>query len=86
MPILEAMQCHTAVMTSTTASMPEVAGDAALLVDPTDEQALAAGLERLWRDELFVAELRRKGDLQAARFSWDKSAAVFWDEILQTLL
>lgn len=85
MPILEAMQCHTAVMTSTTASMPEVAGDAALLVEPTDEQALAAGLERLWRDEPFSAELRRKGALQAARFSWDKSADVFWEEILQTV-
>ena len=81
MPVLEAMACGAPVLTSTTSSLPEVAGDAALLVDPEDTAAIAAGLVRLATDPALRAELRARGLAQAARFTWDRCAV----ETLQVL-
>jgi glycosyltransferase involved in cell wall biosynthesis len=69
LPVLEAMRLGTPVLTSTTASLPEVAGHAALLVDPYDVSALAAGIVRLDRDDALRADLARRGPLQADLFS-----------------
>ncbi|MHB1769838.1 MAG: glycosyltransferase family 4 protein [Minisyncoccota bacterium] len=74
MPILEAMKCGTPVLTSTASSLPEVAGDAALLVNPDDPDAIGDGLERLSKDEKLRTELIQKGFIRAGMFSWDKSA------------
>ena len=73
-PILEAMGCGTPVLTSTASSLPEVAGDAALLVEPTDIEALAEGLWRLVTDETLRATLVQRGYEQIARFTWPAAA------------
>jgi len=74
LPVLEAMACGTPVVCSNTSSLPEVAGDAALLVDPTDVRALARVMERVLTDETLRASLRVKGIERARRFSWEDAA------------
>jgi glycosyltransferase involved in cell wall biosynthesis len=68
------MACGTPVITSPVASLPEVVGDAALLVDPRDVRALAAGIERLWSDATLRDEFRARGLARVARFSWVETA------------
>jgi glycosyltransferase involved in cell wall biosynthesis len=75
LPVLEAMACGTPVVCSNSSSLPEVADDAALLVDPLDVDALTGALERLLRDPALAADLRARGLAQAARFSWARAAA-----------
>jgi len=72
--ILEAMACGTPVVTSTASSMPEVAGDAALLVSPTDVEALEAALDKALTDENLRADLIAKGYGRVREFSWGESA------------
>jgi len=76
LPVLEAMQRGVPVVTSDRSSLPEVAGDAALTVDPQDVRAIAAAIERVLDDELLAARLRAAGRTQAARFSWERTAAL----------
>ncbi len=73
-PILEAMACGAPVITSNVFAMPEIAGDAALLVDPKDPTSIATAMGRLFQDQQLRASLREKGFLQVARFSWRKMA------------
>lgn len=80
-PVLEAMACGVPVVCSHASSLPEVAGDAALLVDPLDPTAWAAALERALIDEELRADLVRRGYAQARRFSWRRAAG----ETLQVL-
>jgi glycosyltransferase involved in cell wall biosynthesis len=74
LPPLEAMACGTAVLTSSTTSLPEVVGDAALMVDPRDELDLAEGLERLLCDPEKRRKLSQSGLKRAAEFSWARVA------------
>ena len=74
LPLLEAMACGVPVVTSNISSMPEVAGDAAVLVDPRDEQSLAAAIARLLRDEALRDRLREAGIARARQFSWEATA------------
>lgn len=74
LPILEAMACGIPVLTSNVSSMPEAAGDAALLVDPRDTPAITKALIRLISDSALRASLVQLGFAQAKRFTWDKSA------------
>jgi len=74
LPVLEAQQMGVAVMTSNNSSLPEVAGDAALLVDPDDVDAIADAMLRLSRDESLRQELIAKGYENVKRFSWEKAA------------
>jgi len=69
LPVLESMALSTAVLTSTGGSLPEVAGDAAVVVDPYDVQAMTRGVQALDADEALRADLVAKGRLQAARFT-----------------
>ncbi len=69
LPPLEAMAVGTPVLTSNTAAIPEVVGDAALLVDPLDEQAIADGLVRMGRDPGLRASLRERGLRRVGRYS-----------------
>jgi glycosyltransferase involved in cell wall biosynthesis len=72
--VLEAMACGTPVVASNVSSLPEVAGDAAVLVDPGDEDSIAAGIELVLRDEDLRRRLRDAGLARAIRFSWDDTA------------
>lgn len=74
LPPLEAMACGTPVLTSRVSSLPEVVGDAALLVDPNDTAAIAANLLRLAEDDTLRARLRVLGLERAAGYSWRATA------------
>ncbi len=74
LPILEAMACGTPVITSNISSMPEVAGDAAVLVDPTQPEALASAMASVLTDEELRKGLQWKGIARASGFSWDAVA------------
>jgi glycosyltransferase involved in cell wall biosynthesis len=74
LPILEAMACATPVVTSDVSSMPEVAGDAALLVDPTSEAAIADAVGRVLNDSPLAAAMKLRGLEQSRRFSWPAAA------------
>ena len=73
LPPLEAMACGAPVVTSNVSSLPEVAGGAALLVDPYDEEAIAAGIVRAVTDEALRADLIARGRERARSFSWAQS-------------
>jgi glycosyltransferase involved in cell wall biosynthesis len=73
-PVLEAMGCRTPVITSNVSSLPEVAGDAAILVTPTDVEAIAHAIEHLLTHREDRQALIEKGVRQAATFTWEKSA------------
>lgn len=74
LPVLEAMACGTPVVTSNVSSLPEVAGDAALLVDPYDVDELADAMRRILADRDLAMELRCKGLARAETFSWERTA------------
>jgi glycosyltransferase involved in cell wall biosynthesis len=74
MPVLEAMACGTPVVCSAAGSLPEVAGDAALLVPPGDERALAEAIARVLEDRELQDRLRARGRARAAQFTWERSA------------
>lgn len=73
-PVLEAMSAGAPVLTSATTSIPEVAGDAALLVDPLDIKAISEGMKRLAEDRSYRKDLVEKGFQRMRRFSWRKTA------------
>jgi glycosyltransferase involved in cell wall biosynthesis len=73
-PILEAMACGAPVVCAATASLPELAGEAALQVDPLDVTALASAIERVLGDGALRAELAARGPAQARRFTWERTA------------
>ena len=74
--VLEAMACGTPVVCSARSSLPEVAGSAAVLVDPDDSAQAAAAIARVLEDVKLAAELREKGVRQAAKFTWMRTATM----------
>lgn len=74
LPVLEAMACGCPVVASNSTSLPEVAGDAALLVDPVDQAALAEALRRILTDAALREELIAKGRQRVSRFTWEACA------------
>jgi len=74
LPALEAMACGTPVVTSNLSSLPEVVGDAALLVNPFDVQEIANGIKRLLTDEQLKEALITKGFQRVKKFSWENTA------------
>jgi glycosyltransferase involved in cell wall biosynthesis len=78
LPTLEAMACGTPVLTSNVTSLPEVVGDAALIVDPYDVDAIVEGIKRLIGDDNLRKELSQKGLARAKLFSWDRTAELVW--------
>jgi glycosyltransferase involved in cell wall biosynthesis len=75
LPPLEAMASGTPVVTSNVSSLPEVAGDAALLVDPRDPDAIAGAVRMVLTDRTLREDLRRRGLARARNFSWERSVA-----------
>jgi glycosyltransferase involved in cell wall biosynthesis len=74
LPVLEAMACGTPVVTSNKSSLPEVAGDAAILIDPYDVDALANAMHRILSDPDLAEEMAAKGMIRAREFSWERTA------------
>jgi len=80
-PILEAFACGTAVITSNVTSMPEVAGDAAILVDPFSVDEIADAMEQVSSDEDFRNNLIEKANIRKDKFSWDVTANQLWKSV-----
>ena len=78
LPVVEAMAAGAPVATSDRGSLREVAGDAALLFDPTDESAIAAAMERLLTDQDLRTQLSARGRARAALFPWSRTAQETW--------
>lgn len=74
MPVLEAMACGAPVITSNTTALPEVAGDAAVLVDPNNTEELADAMVRMLSDSSLRAALQEKGFRRAKQFTWERAA------------
>ena len=87
MTVLEAMACGTPVVTSNVSSLPEVTGDAAILVDPMDVEAIAETVCRLQNDSIYRSYLRDKGLKRAKSFTWETTAeqmAIVYEKVLRT--
>ena len=84
-PIIEAMQSDVPVISSNVTSMPEVAGDAALLTDPSSVEQISEAMQSLARDEKLRQALISKGREQRKLFSWDKTADRLWQSIEKCL-
>jgi alpha-1,3-rhamnosyl/mannosyltransferase len=74
LPPLEAMACGTPAIVSRRASLPEVVGDAGVLVEPLDDQAIAQHMQQLAEDDALHARLAEAGRLHARQFTWRKFA------------
>lgn len=74
LPVVEAMACGAPVVCSSCSSLPEVAGEAALLVDPRDVDAIAAGMRQVLQDQALASRLRQDGLQRARQFSWERTA------------
>jgi glycosyltransferase involved in cell wall biosynthesis len=85
LPVLEAMTRGVPVACANASSLPEVAGDAALLFDPRDVAALAAAIERLLADPALAQELRAKGLARAREFTWARTARLTLDSYARAL-
>lgn len=83
-PILEAFKCDTPVITSNVTSMPEVAKDAALLVDPFNEDSIAKAMIKVLDDKI-RERLIEKGRERAKDFSWDKAADDIWNSLIKAI-
>jgi glycosyltransferase involved in cell wall biosynthesis len=81
-PIIEAYKCGVPAIVSNTSSMPEVAGDAALIVDPNDYHDIADKMSMLYKDENLHLQLSKKALIQTSNFTWDKAAEILWENIL----
>lgn len=82
LPVAEAMACGVPVIGAARAAIPEVAGDAALLVDPLDAHAITAAFQELATDPTRRAELAARGLVRVARFDWNATAAGLWRALL----
>ncbi|MBO4752058.1 MAG: glycosyltransferase family 4 protein [Bacteroidales bacterium] len=83
-PIVEAFCAETAVITSNVTSMPEVAGDAALLIDPHNVNAIADAMHQLADDTQLRQQLIERGRARRSLFTWDDAATKLWDIMMQT--
>lgn len=81
-PPIEAMQMDVPVICSNRSSLPEVVGDAAVLVDPENYDEVATAIKRLSEDEVLRNDLINKGKLNITRFDWNNIAEQYWDSLL----
>ena len=79
------MQCGTPVITSNVSSLPEVVGDAGLMIDPQDDEAIIHAYERMYFDKTLRDELSAKGLERAKQFSWKKCSDQIVDTFIKSL-
>lgn len=84
-PLAEAMNCNVPVITSNCTSMPEVAGNAGLLVNPNSDDDIAEAMKRMANDTTLHSKLIDEAKIQRQKFSWDKSATDLWNGIVKML-
>jgi len=84
-PIVEAFRCGTPVITSSVTSMPEVAGEAALLVNPFDPESIAVAMYKIYQYETLRNELGERGYQRKDLFTWQKTADRLWESIEKTI-
>jgi glycosyltransferase involved in cell wall biosynthesis len=85
-PLVEAMACGVPLITSNTSSMPEIAQDAALIIDPFKPETIATAIQELWQDANLQQSLVAKGIMRAKYFSWDANALLtekIYKEVLE---
>lgn len=78
LPVLEAMACGTPVVCANSSALPEVAGDAAVLVDPWDPASIAEGIQFVLNDRVLREDLTQRGLARARRFTWERAASATW--------
>lgn len=86
LPVLEAMACGTPVITSNITSMPEIAGDAAILIDPYDIESIVEGVIQVIDNEDLRKNLRGKGLNRSKKFTWENSAQLTWEVLQQVAM
>lgn len=84
-PLIEAMQTNVPIITSNVTSMPEIAGDAALLINPFEVNEIKNAMMQLYQKPELRADLILKGNSQKQKFSWEKSADLLWSSVLKTV-
>lgn len=84
-PILEAMSCDVPVIVSDTSSMPEVGGEAALLVDPSSPEDIAEKMMQIYKDEGLRNKMIEAARIQKNKFSWDRSADQVWESLMKCI-
>jgi len=84
-PLVEAMYAEVPVITSNATSLPEVAGDAGLIVDPFSVESIAGAMIRIYNEVPLQQSLIEKGRIQRQKFSWDKTADQLWQSIVKCL-
>jgi glycosyltransferase involved in cell wall biosynthesis len=80
-PLLEAMNCDTPIITSNVSSMPEVVGDAAILVNPESIEAIADAMQAVFENDNLREKLIEHGRIQRAKFDWDKTAEIIYNQL-----
>ena len=80
-PLVEAMRCNVPIVSSNTTSMPEVTGDAALLVNPHSTNDIASAMVHLVETEGLAEELAQKGAERGTQFTWDITAKKLWEAV-----
>ena len=83
-PVIEAMRCGVPVITSNVTSLPEISGDAAMMIDPFDVSSIASAMLKISNDGAFARALSEKGLKQASLFSWEITAEKLWQSILKS--
>ncbi len=84
-PVLESMQCGVPVIASDITSIPEVAGNAALYINPSKPETITSAMKKIITDTTLRGNLIEKGFVQSRKFSWDKTAKAFWESIEKVL-
>jgi glycosyltransferase involved in cell wall biosynthesis len=84
-PLLEAMQCDVPVITSNNSSLPEVADNAALFVDPFSVESVADAMIRITKDKDLLKSLVEAGRIRRINFSWDRTAELLWQSVEKTV-
>jgi glycosyltransferase involved in cell wall biosynthesis len=84
-PVVEAMAAGVPVITSNLTSLPEIAGEAALLVDPFNAESICNAMVRIFKEEELRKKLISEGSTRQTMFSWDRTSGLLWNSILKTV-